>query len=150
MRCTYLGWLAAFTLVLTNGGRTSAQNPLPIPVASSAPAAVLERTDPPDAAATTPPMQQPSARPGAPGAYQSLQSLGSSPCETPAATPPAPPPFGGPPHERPKLLGDWGGARTRLRDCGVTLDVSSTNFYSGVAGGGLQERFSYRGRADYV
>ena len=48
------------------------------------------------------------------------------------------------------MLGDWGGARGRLREHGVTIDVYSTNFYSGVANGGKQETFDYRGRADYL
>jgi porin len=88
--------------------------------------------------------------PGAqPGTYQALQNIAGCPCEPPAQ-PPAPPPFGGPLLERPKLLGDWGGHRSHLRDHGITLDAYSTNFYSGVASGGRQESFRYRGRADVL
>lgn len=63
--------------------------------------------------------------------------------------PPAPPQFGGPLLERPKLTGDWFGLRTSLQECGITTDVSSTQFYQGVASGGLQQSFPYGGRNDY-
>ncbi len=72
-------------------------------------------------------------------------------CPAPAPeTPPAPPPFGGPFLERSKLLGDWGGVRSGLREHGVTFDIYSTNFYTGVTSGGLQDTFDYRGRMDYL
>jgi porin len=61
---------------------------------------------------------------------------------------PEPPPFGGPLFERSKLTGDWLGTQTEMRDRGITWDISSTNFYSGAASGGLDDRFAYRGRAD--
>jgi len=144
MRRTYLAWLAAFAVCLT-AWRASAQYPPPIPVPFAPAVAVPERTDPPSAAVPASPTQPP----GAPGAFQSLQALGNCPSE-PQATRSGPPPFGGSLWERPNLLGDWCGARTRLRDCGVTLDVYSTNFYAGVASGGLQEQFRYRGRMDYL
>jgi porin len=71
-----------------------------------------------------------------------------SPAEaTPEAETPLP--FGGPILERPKLTGDWLGCRSGLRDHGVTLDVSSTQFYQGVASGGLEQSFQYGGRNDY-
>ncbi len=147
---TYFGWLAAFAVGLTSGGRTSAQNPLPVPVPPSASAVLVpELADPPVGAVPTLTMQQPGAQPCAPGAYQSLQTLGNCPSDPPASQS-EPPAFGGSLCERPKLLGDWLGARTRLRDCGVTLDMYSTNFYAGVASGGLQEQFRYRGRMDYL
>jgi porin len=60
-----------------------------------------------------------------------------------------PPPFGGPLFERPKLTGDWFGCRTDLRDGGITLDVSTTQFYQGVTSGGLERSFFYGGRNDY-
>ena len=40
--------------------------------------------------------------------------------------------------------------RERLRDHGVTFDIYSTNFFSGVASGGLQDNSEYRGRVDYL
>jgi porin len=61
----------------------------------------------------------------------------------------APPPFGGPLLERPKLTGDWFGCREALRDQGITIDVSTTQFYQGVASGGLEQSFPYGGRNDY-
>jgi porin len=48
------------------------------------------------------------------------------------------------------MLGDWGGVREQLRDHGVTFDIYSTNFYSGVTSGGLQDKSEYRGRMDYL
>src|SRR5262245_9171186 len=62
---------------------------------------------------------------------------------------PAPPAFGGPLHERSKLTGDWFGYRSRLRDRGITVDLSTTQFYQGVTSGGLERSFSYGGRNDY-
>lgn len=80
------------------------------------------------------------------GAFERLTSL-DSPCSV--AEPPAPTPFGGPIHDRPKLTGDWFGARSGLRDRGVTVDVSTTQFYQGVTTGGLERSFPYGGRNDY-
>ena len=59
------------------------------------------------------------------------------------------PPFSGPILERSKLSGDWHGHRTCLQDCGITFDLISTQFYQGVATGGLQQAFQYGGRHDY-
>ena len=61
----------------------------------------------------------------------------------------APSTFGGPIYERSKLTGDWLGCRTCLSDCGITLDLSSTQYYQGVATGGLEQAFPYGGRNDY-
>ena len=62
---------------------------------------------------------------------------------------PASDPFGGLLHERAKLTGDWHGARTHLFEHGLTLDLSTTQFYQGVAAGGLDRAFVYGGRNDY-
>lgn len=59
------------------------------------------------------------------------------------------PSLGGPLLERPTLTGDWFGLRTRLRDRGITFDISSTQYYQGVAAGGLRQEFAYGGRNDY-
>ncbi|HEY4260148.1 MAG TPA: carbohydrate porin [Schlesneria sp.] len=67
----------------------------------------------------------------------------------PPPSPPVPPPYGGPLLERMKLTGDWGGSRSDLRDCGVTFDASSTQYYQGDVAGGLSRAFEYGGRADY-
>jgi porin len=61
-----------------------------------------------------------------------------------------PAPFGGPWYSRPKLTGDWCGLREQLRDCGITVDVSSTTYYQGTASGGLQDTFRFGGRNDYL
>lgn len=59
------------------------------------------------------------------------------------------PSFGGPFLERSKFSGDWLGFRSDLRDNGITLDVSTTQFYQGVTRGGIQQAFQYGGRNDY-
>src|ERR1700736_3102827 len=61
-----------------------------------------------------------------------------------------PPPVGGPWSSRPKLTGDWLGLREQLRDNGLTFDISSTQYYQGTASGGLQDRFRFGGRDDYI
>lgn len=74
------------------------------------------------------------------------------PCDYPLAADEAceiPPEFCGPLCERSKLTGDWLGARTALWDNGITLDVLTTQFYQGVASGGLSQSFPYGGRNDY-
>ena len=62
---------------------------------------------------------------------------------------PTPPTFGGPLLERSKLTGDWLGWRSSLQDHGLTIDVSTTQYYQGVASGGLEQAFQYGGRNDY-
>jgi porin len=96
--------------------------------------------------ATPPPSLMPDQPlPGA-DAIDRLTAL--PPVETPPS-PPTPSPFGGPLLERPKLTGDWLGTRSGLRDNGITLDVSTTQFYQGVTSGGLNQAFPYGGRNDY-
>ncbi len=51
---------------------------------------------------------------------------------------------------RPQLTGDWLGCRTALAENGVLFDANVTQFYQGVASGGLQQRFRYGGHGDYV
>ncbi|MFO0844618.1 MAG: carbohydrate porin [Gemmataceae bacterium] len=65
------------------------------------------------------------------------------------ADPAATIPLGGPLSERPKLTADWFGCRTALQDGGVTLDAGTTQYYQGVASGGLRQEFPYGGRNDY-
>jgi porin len=69
---------------------------------------------------------------------------------SPITTAPQPRPFGAPCISRPKLTGDWWCVREQLRDCGYTLDISTTEYYQGVATGGLQETFRFGGRNDYI
>jgi porin len=66
-----------------------------------------------------------------------------------ASTVSQPAPFGGAWDSRLKLTGDWGGVREELRDHGITLDVSSTTYYQGVASGGLDRGSDFGGRNDY-
>lgn len=71
-------------------------------------------------------------------------------CNPCPAVPECPPSFGDSLCCRPKLTGDWGGLRPRLASRGVLFDLYSTNFYSQVFNGGLQETAQYRGRMDYL
>ncbi len=50
---------------------------------------------------------------------------------------------------QPTLMGDWCGNRTSLTDCGITFGLSTTQYYQGVASGGLDEQFEHGGRNDY-
>lgn len=59
------------------------------------------------------------------------------------------PSYNGSPRERSKLTGDWGGRRTDLQAGGITLDIGTTQFYQGVASGGLEQAFQFGGRNDY-
>jgi porin len=67
-----------------------------------------------------------------------------------AQTASQPAPFDGPWDSRPKLTGGWGGLREELRDHGITLDISATEYYQGTASGGVHEGFEFGGRADYL
>jgi carbohydrate-selective porin OprB len=51
--------------------------------------------------------------------------------------------------DRTKLTGDWWGTRSELIENGVNFDASTTQYYQGVASGGLQQGFRYGGRNDY-
>ncbi len=51
--------------------------------------------------------------------------------------------------ERDRLTGDWGGYRSSLKDQGVDLYASATQFYQGVASGGREQEFEYGGKLDY-
>ena len=51
---------------------------------------------------------------------------------------------------REKLTGDWLGVRPCLADTGVTFDGDVTQFYQGVAHGGMRETFNYAGHGDYL
>lgn len=50
---------------------------------------------------------------------------------------------------RTNLLGDLGGLRSGLMESGITFNASSTQFYQGVASGGVRQDFQYDGRGDY-
>ncbi|WP_020469480.1 carbohydrate porin [Zavarzinella formosa] len=68
-----------------------------------------------------------------------------APCGDPMSSP-----FAGAFLERSKLTGNWFGLRDTLADHGITWNISSTNFYQGVASGGADTGFRYGGRADYL
>src|SRR5580765_8208923 len=54
-------------------------------------------------------------------------------------------PFGGAWDSRPKFTGSWGGRREQLRDHGLTVDISATTYYQGVASGGLERGSEFGG-----
>lgn len=81
---------------------------------------------------------------------------GTALCQTPPQQAPAqPPPAPAPPPppaptgflEQETLTGDWGGARTRWKDKGVTVDSSLTQFFQGVSSGGNETGSEYNGTA---
>ena len=68
----------------------------------------------------------------------------------------APAPADPPPAEpetvwtRKQLTGDWWGARTAMADKGFTVDLRLTQFFQGVASGGVNETTRYGGLIDYI
>jgi porin len=50
---------------------------------------------------------------------------------------------------RQKLTGDWLGRRSTLAESGFSFDVNTTQYYQGVASGGVEQGFEYGGRNDY-
>jgi porin len=63
---------------------------------------------------------------------------------------PPPSPSAGPVLDRPKLFGNWWGARDALLERGLSFDIYSTQFYQGVTSGGIDQTFAYGGRNDYL
>ena len=51
---------------------------------------------------------------------------------------------------RSNLTGNWLGHRDAFAENGIVLDADVTQFYQGVASGGLEQRFRYGGHGDYV
>ncbi len=51
---------------------------------------------------------------------------------------------------RSQLTGDWHGSRDSLADHGWTFFGDLTQYYQGVAAGGLAQQFNYGGRGDYL
>lgn len=51
---------------------------------------------------------------------------------------------------QPTLLGNVGGIRDQLTAAGIDVNVFSTQFYQGVAAGGVRREFDYSGRMDYL
>jgi len=52
--------------------------------------------------------------------------------------------------ERDTLTGDWGGARTWLKEHGITLKPRLTHFYQGMTSGDDHHNFEYGGKADLL
>ena len=52
--------------------------------------------------------------------------------------------------ERDTLAGDWGGARTWLKERGITVKPRLTQFYQGMASGDGDHDFEYGGKADLL
>ena len=47
------------------------------------------------------------------------------------------------------LSGNWFGGRDQLAEDGITLDVNHTQFFQGVATGGIEQAAKYGGKIDY-
>jgi len=47
---------------------------------------------------------------------------------------------------REEMTGDWGGVRSRWKEKGVELEFALTNFYQGVASGGVRHDSEYNGK----
>ncbi|MEW4564020.1 carbohydrate porin [Bremerella sp. JC770] len=51
---------------------------------------------------------------------------------------------------RSQLTGDWGGHRSCLADCGITVEGAFTQFYQGPASGGNEQVFRYGDKLDVI
>jgi porin len=49
-----------------------------------------------------------------------------------------------------ELTGDWGGTRSRWKEKGIELEFRLTNFFQGVASGGLEADSEYNGKFEYT
>ena len=58
------------------------------------------------------------------------------------------PTYGGALSERSTLTGDWGGGRDKMAENGLTLDLFSTSFATGLANGGRERGMSFGSRLD--
>lgn len=124
--------LAALGLVSGLAASAGAkQPPVQIPVPIPTPAALADPA-PPSAAA-------PGPAPAAPVAP-----------EVSDPTAPLPNPYAGDVLTRSRLAGDWWGTRSALAERGLTFDFFATQFYQGVARGGLEQDFQYGGKLDYL
>jgi len=79
----------------------------------------------------------------------------STPTPTEESDAPAPSrapaqPWSGDLSTRSQVTGDWCGLRSELAEHGLTFYGDITQYYQGVATGGLAQRFNYGGRADYL
>ena len=57
-------------------------------------------------------------------------------------------PYSGDLWSRSTLTGDWGGVRNDLAAKGVTVDLSLTQIYQGIVGGGKDDNWKYGGRGN--
>jgi len=70
--------------------------------------------------------------------------------DSPGYSAPPPPPWSGDLSTRSQLTGEWLGTRNHLAECGLTFFGDITQYYQGVATGGLAQQFKYGGRGDYL
>lgn len=126
IKCTPWYLLGVVAVAFLAGG-TLAQSPATVPTE-------LQRQAPAQAGA------------GLPG-VATEGCLGASTCDGPCS--PVHPLFCDPLLEQPKPSSDGLGLCSSLPDCGITANISTTQFYQGVASGGLERSFPYGGRNDY-
>ena len=89
----------------------------------------------------------PEQSPGAQAPATTGQNTGEPSSSTEAKSP-SQGPYSGDFWTRSTLTGDWGGFRNELAAKGVTVDLSLTQVYQGVVGGGKDEVWKYGGRGD--
>src|SRR5262245_52568495 len=93
--------------------------------------------------------QEPSASPKPASVEQTPNGQTASADATKAAessAPPTEPDF----WHRETMTGDWGGTRSRWKEKGVELEFKLTQFYQGVARGGLRNSSEYNGKFEYT
>ena len=118
-----VSWIAAAALMI---------------LASAVPAVAQQQQPPPP----KPPVAQPPPPPPPPVTQQP---------PPPPPPPPAPPAPSAPASDilkRGELLGDWGGARTKMGQKGTTIDASYTQFFDWVPVGDDDRGFDYGGKVD--
>ncbi len=78
------------------------------------------------------------------GLLASLLAAHAGAQESPSPAPPSNPSL----FDAPTLTGNWWGERDTLASHGVQLNLSLTQFYQGVAAGGIDSSFQYGGKLD--
>jgi porin len=74
------------------------------------------------------------------------QKMAAATPATPDAASPAPAPVPAPDFwEQEEMTGDWGGARSRMKEKGVTTEITLSQFAQGVAAGGITRGGVYNG-----
>src|SRR5262245_18556007 len=73
---------------------------------------------------------------------EKVKNDAQEPAAAAAAAKPAPTPEPDFWHQE-EMTGDWGGDRSKMKEKGVVVEFSLSNFYQGIASGGLDTRAEY-------